>query len=327
MTKGSRFTFHVPRRWAEPALVTLFFTLLTIAMTWPWTLHVAEAINPFGDVVVQMTSLRWDAHALVTNPLHLFEAPFFYPYAHSLAFSENLLGQAITTLPVLLITGNPALALNLNILLSFVLTGVFTYLLVRDLTGSRAAGLLSGVAFAFCPFRFMQMGHLHMLATAWFPFTLWALRRFWILDFRSWKTEPSLPKSKIQNPKSRVALLAFGFVAMGLSSIYYTYFLALAVGLYVLWWLVVEVWLGKARVARGGTLLGLGLAGLVRSRAPTWASAAPPMSCGTGRLNGASMGACCKATGCMHTCLPRPWRPLAASANCFRASCRVCWRW
>ena len=67
--------------------------------------------------------------------------------------------------------------LTLNILLSFVLTGLFTYLLVRDLTGSRAAGLLSGVAFAFCPFRFMQMGHLHMLATAWFPFTLWMLAK------------------------------------------------------------------------------------------------------------------------------------------------------
>jgi len=147
-------------------------------MTWPWALHMGEAINPFGDVVLQMAVLRWDAHALVTNPTGLFEAPFFYPYAHSIAFSEHLIGETLVTLPLLLLTGNPALSYNINVLLSFVLTGFFTYLLVLGLTGSRAAGLLAGVAFAFCPFRFMQMGHLHMLATAWFPFTLWALFRW-----------------------------------------------------------------------------------------------------------------------------------------------------
>src|SRR5438067_1819686 len=186
-------------------------------MTWPWAAHMGEAINPFGDVIVQMTSLRWNAHALVTNPAGLFEAPLFYPYAHSLAFSENLLGQTLLALPFLLLTGNPALAANFNILLSFVLTGLFTYLLVRDLTGSRGAGLLSGVAFAFCPFRFMQMGHLHMLATEWFPFTLWALHsilnsEFWILNNGS----RAISKIKIQN--SKFMGFALGFIAMGLSS-------------------------------------------------------------------------------------------------------------
>lgn len=199
-------------------------------MTWPWALHMNEAINPFGDVVLQMTSLRWNAHALFTNPAGLFEAPSFYPYAHSLAFSENLLGETIIALPFLAVTGNPALAANINILLSYVLTGLFTYLLVRDLTGSPAAGVLSGAAFAFCGFRFMQMGHLHMLATQWFPFTLWALTRLGNANKR---------QSRSQSLRIRyVWWAAFGFIAMGLSSVYYTYFLAIAVLLYAAWWLV-----------------------------------------------------------------------------------------
>src|SRR5512133_3648797 len=173
-----RTTHYALRTTQELLLVLLFFLALTIAMTWPWALHLGEAINPFGDVVLQLATLRWDAHALVTNPGGLFEAPFFYPYAHSIAFSEHLIGETLVTLPLLLLTGNAALSYNINVLLSFVLTGFFTYPLVRALTGSRAAGLLAGVAFAFCPFRFMQMGHLHMLATAWFPFTLWALFRW-----------------------------------------------------------------------------------------------------------------------------------------------------
>ncbi|HYO50030.1 MAG TPA: hypothetical protein VEW94_09280 [Chloroflexia bacterium] len=277
------------RTWQEPAFVTLFFTLLTLAMTWPWALHMGEAINPFGDVVVQMTSLRWNAHALSTNPLGLFEAPFFYPYAHSLAFSENLLGQTLLALPILWLTDNAALAGNFNILLSFVLTGVFTYLLVRDLTGSRAAGIFAGIAFAFCPFRFMQMGHLHMLATQWFPFTLWALHRG--LGARSEERGASIEGSGIRGQESDGSIqapsilaprpsplaprpsnleprwlfwAAFGFVAMGLSSVYYIYFLALAVVLYVVWWLVVEAWRLRLSRAEWGSLgLKLGLAALV----------------------------------------------------------------
>src|SRR5947208_6620400 len=83
------------RNWHASLLVLLFFLALTVAMTWPWALHLGEAINPFGDVVLQMATLRWDAHALVTNPGGLFEAPFFYPYAHSIAFSEHLIGETL----------------------------------------------------------------------------------------------------------------------------------------------------------------------------------------------------------------------------------------
>ena len=55
---------HIARRpWLEPAAVTLYFVVLTVAMTWPWTLYMADGINPFGDVVLQMAILRWDAHA------------------------------------------------------------------------------------------------------------------------------------------------------------------------------------------------------------------------------------------------------------------------
>jgi hypothetical protein len=260
--------------WLEPLVATLFFTALAVAMTWPWALYMGEAINPFGDVVVQMTSLRWNAHALLTNPAGLFEAPFFYPYAHSLTFSENLLGQTITALPLLWLTGNPALAANIYILLSFVLTGLFTYLLVRDLTGSRAAGVLSGVAFAFCPFRFMQMGHLHMLATQWFPFTLWALGRALGAGDRGsgvgGRGPVTFKPSNVQTfeplvkPFSGLAvgLAAFGFVAMTLSSIYYTFFLALVVTLYTAWWIAAEPKHG-VKEAGGGLVFRLHLAGLV----------------------------------------------------------------
>ncbi|MEO8287620.1 MAG: hypothetical protein ABI670_14425 [Chloroflexota bacterium] len=231
---------------AEIPLVIAFFVVLTVAMTWPWAAHMGESINPFGDVVLQMALLRWDAHALVTNPAGLFEAPFFYPYAHSVAFSEHLIGETLVALPFLLLTGNPALAYNLNVLLSFVLTGLFTYLLVRDLTGSRAAGLLSGVAFAFCPFRFMQMGHLHMLETAWLPFTLWALYRL-TADGRRQTADQRSTQYAVRSSRTWIALALFGILAMGLSSVYYTFFLIMALMLAVVWFLAVALAKGEWR--------------------------------------------------------------------------------
>src|SRR5215210_7837999 len=81
---NSRLSDSIPLlqnvRLLEPLVVTAFFSLFSVILTWPWALHMGEAINPFGDVVVQMTSMAWNAHAVTTDPLRLFEAPFFYPY-------------------------------------------------------------------------------------------------------------------------------------------------------------------------------------------------------------------------------------------------------
>ena len=203
--------------WVEWVLVVGLFVGLTVIMTWPTVLLLDQGINTFGDVVLQLTTMTWDAHALATDPLHIFDAPFFYPYYHSLAYSDHLIGQTLLTLPIFAVSGNPALALNAYKLWSFVATGVATYLLVRDLTGSRAAGLVAGVAFAFTGFRYIQLGHLHMLATEWFPATLWALRRGLHRASPRW-----------------IALAAAFFALMALCSVYYTYFLALAVAGYLI---------------------------------------------------------------------------------------------
>ena len=200
----------------------LGFTVLTVAMTWPVAALFGRGINAFGDVVLQMTALTWDAHALTTNPLRVFDAPFFYPYAHSNAFSESLIGEALVALPLFWLTGgDPGPAHNFNFLLSFVLTGYGTYLLTRDLTGHRPAAWAAGMAYAFTGYRFVQSGHLNVLATEWLPLTLWALRR----GLRG-------------NHGGYLALAAFFVVCMGLFSVYLFYFLALLVVLYLVWWAV-----------------------------------------------------------------------------------------
>jgi len=67
--------------------------------------------------------------------------------------------------------------LNAWILLTFVLTGLAMYALVRWLTRDNAAAIVSGVLFAFYPFRFERYGTTELLFVFWMPLALLALHR------------------------------------------------------------------------------------------------------------------------------------------------------
>jgi hypothetical protein len=65
---------------------------------------------------------------------------------------------------------------NALIVLAHVLSGVFTYLWVRRLTGSTFGGLVAGLAFMLAPFRLLRsFGHLNLVSTYPLPLFFWAL--------------------------------------------------------------------------------------------------------------------------------------------------------
>ena len=77
-------------------------------------------------------TLAWDAHAFLHQPLSIFDANIYYPYANTLAYSENLIGSAFFAAPIIWLTGDLVLAMNLTALLTCVLCGVGAYLLARQ---------------------------------------------------------------------------------------------------------------------------------------------------------------------------------------------------
>jgi len=212
------------RPWQAHGLALLFFLFLTFWMLWPAVANAGRSVEGWGDALLQIWTLDWDAHALATNPLNLFNANAFYPYNNSLAFSETLIGQAVFVTPVIWLTDNPVLAFNLLLLASFVLSGWSMYLLVFELTGKRVAALGAGIIFAFFPHRFGQLSHLHLLATQWMPFCLLYLRRF--LQDGRWRN---------------VALFGLFFALETLSSTYLGLFLVVAVGLYLIFHAIVNL--------------------------------------------------------------------------------------
>jgi len=63
------------------------------------------------------------------------------------------------------------------LLAAFVTAALGAFLLVRELTGSAAAGIFAGIVFAFSPFRFEHYMHLEIVWSCWIPLSLWALHR------------------------------------------------------------------------------------------------------------------------------------------------------
>lgn len=195
-------------------LVFALYAGLAVVWLSPLSLRLANYIYDPGDSFLNAWALAWDWHALTSDPWSLFDANVFWPAAQSLAFSEHLIVQALMAAPVLVLTGNPILAHNLVLLVSFPLTGLGTYLLVKRLTGSFWAALLAGFFFAFCPYRLLQVTRLQTSTIQWLPFTFLFLHRW--LESRRWR--------------DLLGLTLF-YVLQALSSGYWALYLTVSLGL------------------------------------------------------------------------------------------------
>jgi hypothetical protein len=154
----------------------LIFTILTAALTWPQVAH-PLSVPPHDDAYFSMWRLAWIAHQLPRDPAHLFDANTLYPAKDTLAYSDAVLLQGVVGAPLVWLGAPVVFAYNLHILATFVLCGLGMFLLVRDLTGNPAAGLVAGIIFAFAPYRFDHYVHLELVSAQWMPFALWMLHR------------------------------------------------------------------------------------------------------------------------------------------------------
>ncbi|MEP7307130.1 MAG: hypothetical protein ABJA98_16580 [Acidobacteriota bacterium] len=143
------------------------------------------SVNPAGRVLADgpdtrlfIWTLAWDTHAFTHQPLSIFDANIYYPERHTLAYSENLIGSGFVSAPVIWLTGNPVLAMNVVALLSCVLCGLGAYVLGRRLGLGPPAALLTGIIFAFSPPRFFRLSQLHLTTIQWLPFGLASLHAY-----------------------------------------------------------------------------------------------------------------------------------------------------
>ena len=165
---------------------TLLYAAAALALTWPLAAGLTRDIPwDLGDSVLNCWILQWGAdHWLrfLSGDFGAFRGYFnaniFYPEPLTLAYSEHLTAQVLQILPIYALTGSIVLSYNLLFLSTFVLSGLGTFLLVRELTGSARAGLVAGLLYAFAPYRIGQFSHLQVMSSQWMPFALYAFRRY-----------------------------------------------------------------------------------------------------------------------------------------------------
>jgi hypothetical protein len=158
-------------------LAALAGVLLAIITSWPLVLHMPSRIAPdLGDPVRTAWEVAWVGHAIVHQPLHLFDANVFYPHRLSLAFSDSLLGYG----PAGLFGSGTVAALvryNLLFLFAWALCFLGAYLLARELGVGRLGATAAGAAFAYAPYRVTEAGHLHVISSGGIPLALFLLLR------------------------------------------------------------------------------------------------------------------------------------------------------
>jgi hypothetical protein len=152
------------------------FVALTVLETWPLAADPSHrSRNDNGDTILNEWAIAWVAHQVVRDPLHLFQANIFYPEANTLAFSEAMLVQAAIAAPLLWAGASPVLAYNLVLMAGLSLTGFAMCLVVRRWTDDWAAGIASGILFAFSAHALTRLPHLQAQHVEFLPLALLAL--------------------------------------------------------------------------------------------------------------------------------------------------------
>ncbi len=218
--------------------VTAIFTALTIAFTWPLAAGVTRNVpGDLGDPLFSAWVLAWDATHLGRGWL---QANIFYPNPLTLLYSELLLPQALLVLPVYAITGNPLLCYNLVFLATFVLSGLGMFLLCRELTGSRTAGFVAGLAYAFAPYRVPSIPHLPVMSSQWLPFVFFGFSRYFVAASCSAEASRYIDDSlgataKASRYRLPLAGATVAWILQNLSCGYYLFYFSPAIAGYLLW--------------------------------------------------------------------------------------------
>jgi hypothetical protein len=241
---------------SELLWVVLLAVALAMLTSWPLVLHLSSRISPdLGDPVRTAWQVAWVGHAMLHDPLHLFDSNAFYPHPLSLAFSDSLLGYG----PAAFFgSGTVAALVRYNLIFLFIWSLCFVggYLLARELGLRKAGAAAAAAAFAYAPYRVTEAGHFQVISSGGIALALFLLLR----GYRR---------------RSRGLLIAGWLVAAWQISLGFTLGLQFAYLLAVLAVLAAVYWLRAGRPALPRALVVITCAGMLVTGAVTVYQARP----------------------------------------------------
>lgn len=161
-------------------MLTLYLAL-TIVMTWPVAAHVGSHIagNP-GDNHVYTWTLWLFRQSILRGQSPFYTTLIFYPQGISTWLHSPILTKSVPAF-FLQAFSSPVAAYNITLLGAITFMGYGSWLLIRDLCGSDAAGLVGSIVFTFSPVYIAHAiaGHMDYVGAEFIPFfVLFFLRAF-----------------------------------------------------------------------------------------------------------------------------------------------------
>lgn len=211
-------------------LVWAWFILLAVVFMRPLFAHcAAEVAGEIGDNIYFIWMIGWVKKALFTLHVNPLDVWFLnYPEGWDMARTEITPAQLALAQPFTFL-GSEVFAYNMTMFVSFVLSGVITYGWVKHMSGSRAAGILSGTIFACLPYRqaHFLIGHLNLSGTQWLPLFFWG-----------WFDLMAPGTGEVRRKAALKAALGLGLTA--LTSQYYFFMMVIVAGFQAAWMVFVH---------------------------------------------------------------------------------------
>jgi hypothetical protein len=215
------------KKWWEILAVFLLLLLLAIVSTYPLIRYFDTGIpySPFGGATVwnrsgdQIQLMYW---FWLVKENFLGNVPFdSNPFEFNMGIPYETSGLNTIPLAFLYMLFSPfgdVTAYNCTILSSYVLAGLFMYLLVRLYSGSRTGALLAAIIFTFAPSRIrgFTAGHGYGLLFFCYPFILYYLER------------------GIRSAKIRYGIISsIGLIGLSMLEPHLIYYFCVFLGLYI----------------------------------------------------------------------------------------------
>jgi hypothetical protein len=205
--------------------ILLAFLVLAIVWTWPLARHLSSRIpHDPGDPIFNIWVLWWNAHAVPFTE-RWWNPPMFFPMRGALALSEHLAGIGLITTPLQLLHASPLAAYNIALILSFALSGFFTFFLVRRLIPPQCdeairnvSALSAALAYGYGPYRAGQLAHLQVLTSQWMPLALLSMHAYMEEGHARW-----------------LACFAAAWIVQALSNGYYLLYFPVLIALWLVW--------------------------------------------------------------------------------------------
>ena len=156
----------------EHCIVIILYAILTAILTYPVVFKLKTYVAGYADawsylwmfwhtrkaILSPDPNVTWAYTNYIFYPDGITRVPFFTAFNELLSIPlQQILGLVLTY--------------NLLWLLSFILGGYGTYLLVKYLTDNKIAAFIAGITFAFCPYHFVHaLGHMGATTIGWIPF-------------------------------------------------------------------------------------------------------------------------------------------------------------